>query len=94
MRVEVGEAKRSQLRPVSQFDPLTGKLLLSGGGVIVASKKGEPVSVSPILQIFYLQNVAFSEWAMLGSNQRPPPCTGDKRCCGALRWLAESAYLS
>jgi hypothetical protein len=22
----------------------------------------------------YLQNSAFSEWAMLGSNQRPPPC--------------------
>jgi hypothetical protein len=24
--------------------------------------------------VFYLQNAAFSKWAMLGSNQRPPPC--------------------
>jgi hypothetical protein len=25
---------------------------------------------------FYLQSGAFSKWAMLGSNQRPPPCKG------------------
>lgn len=25
---------------------------------------------------FYLQNASFSKWAMLGSNQRPPPCKG------------------
>jgi hypothetical protein len=25
---------------------------------------------------FYLQNVAFSKWAMLDLNQRPPPCKG------------------
>ncbi len=26
--------------------------------------------------IFSLQNITFSEWAMLGSNQRPLPCEG------------------
>ena len=26
--------------------------------------------------VFYLQNSTFSEWAMLGSNQRPLPCEG------------------
>jgi hypothetical protein len=25
---------------------------------------------------FHLQRAAFSKWAMLGSNQRPPPCKG------------------
>ncbi len=29
---------------------------------------------------FYLQNNAFSEWAMLGSNQRPLPCEGGSSC--------------
>jgi len=43
---------------------------------------------------FSLQNAVFLEWAMLGSNQRPPPCKGDVRGCGVLQWLAESAYLS
>jgi hypothetical protein len=26
--------------------------------------------------VFHLQNAAFTEWAMLGSNQRPLPCEG------------------
>jgi hypothetical protein len=46
----------------------------------------------------YPQKIAllqgFCEWAMLGSNQRPPPCKGDERGCGVLQWLAESVYLS
>ncbi len=29
-----------------------------------------------VCSAFYLQNAAFSEWAMLGSNQRPLPCEG------------------
>jgi hypothetical protein len=36
-----------------------------------------PVSASwplPSCAAFYPQSAAFSEWAMLGSNQRPPPC--------------------
>jgi hypothetical protein len=35
---------------------------------------------------FYLQNAAFSEWAMLGSNQRPPPC---KRSAKVFRTFLE-----
>ena len=30
--------------------------------------------------VFCLQNNAFSEWAMLGSNQRPLPCEGAQAC--------------
>jgi hypothetical protein len=37
---------------------------------------------------FYLQNAAFSEWAMLGSNQRPPPC---KRSATVFQRLLELA---
>jgi hypothetical protein len=36
----------------------------------------------------------YPKWAMLGSNQRPPPCKGEKRGCKVLQWIAESAYLS
>jgi hypothetical protein len=30
---------------------------------------------------------------MLGSNQRPPPCKGEKRCFWSLQTLANPAYL-
>jgi hypothetical protein len=30
-----------------------------------------------VLSTKFLQNAAFSKWAMLESNQRPPPCKGD-----------------
>ena len=40
-----------------------------------------------------LQRVAFLKWAMLGSNQRPPPCKGEEGYCRALPYLAESSYL-
>ncbi len=43
---------------------------------------------------FCLQNTAFSKWAMLDLNQRPPPCKGDVKGCVVLQWLAESVYLS
>jgi hypothetical protein len=29
---------------------------------------------------YYLQKPAFSKWAVLGSNQRPPPCKGGLLC--------------
>jgi hypothetical protein len=38
---------------------------------------------------FYLQNTAFSEWAMLGSNQRPLPCEGSKILCWRFLELAK-----
>src|SRR5215208_4948458 len=44
----------------------------------------EKSSVSPDLLLalaFCLQNTIFSEWAMLGSNQRPPPCEGSTIAC-------------
>ena len=37
------------------------------------SRSGRLLQVSLML---YLQNSGFSEWAMLGSNQRPLPCEG------------------
>jgi hypothetical protein len=60
-----------------------------------AAVKGTGIR-SPALSsaAFYLRSVAFSKWAMLGSNQRPPPCKRDEKDCEALQWLAESAYLS
>src|SRR5215204_5034472 len=30
----------------------------------------------PLTLTFFLQNAIFSQWAMLGSNQRPLPCEG------------------
>jgi hypothetical protein len=43
---------------------------------------------------FHLQNTAFSKWAMLDLNQRPPPCKGGKGCFWVLPDVAEPAYLS
>jgi hypothetical protein len=45
------------------------------------------------LPVFYLQIAAFTKWAMLDSNQRPPPCKGSKGRCRVLPNVAESAYL-
>jgi hypothetical protein len=38
------------------------------------SKRAEIRSPALSCAAFYLQSAAFSKWAMLGSNQRPPPC--------------------
>jgi hypothetical protein len=51
--------------------PYTFALL---SGVSVASKEAAPASAFCSLLTFYLQNAAFSKWAMLDLNQRPPPC--------------------
>jgi Transposase, Mutator family len=39
-----------------------------------SKRTGRPIPSLLSRAAFYLQNVAFSKWAMLGSNQRPPPC--------------------
>lgn len=37
--------------------------------------------------MFFLQNVDLYEWAMLGSNQRPPPCKGQNRTSGMFTFV-------
>src|SRR5215204_4323139 len=55
-----------------------GNRLVSGlrsGCSTVAVRGPARVSLGPLTcATFYLQNSAFPKWAMLGSNQRPPPC--------------------
>src|SRR3954469_25851742 len=46
------------------------------------------VSGALFYSAFYLQITAFSEWAMVGSNQRPPPCKGGKECFRGLKAVA------
>jgi len=70
------------------------RITLPRVGVLLVSKGLRAILAHSHHLKFFLQNAVFPEWAMLGSNQRPPPCKGDKRGCGALRWLAKSAYLS
>ena len=41
-----------------------------------SKRAGERIPAPPSCAAFYLQNAAFPKWAMLGSNQRPPPCKG------------------
>jgi hypothetical protein len=43
--------------------------------------------------VLNLQTIAFSEWAMLGSNQRPPPCKFDVTCCSAYCSVQNLAHL-
>jgi hypothetical protein len=43
---------------------------------------------------FTCKTPSFPKWAMLGSNERPPPCTGGNGCCRALQAIAKPAYLS
>jgi hypothetical protein len=42
---------------------------------------------------FYLQNITFYEWAMLGSNQRPLPYEGSKIVCWRVLELAKSLQM-
>jgi hypothetical protein len=42
---------------------------------------------------FDLQNAAFAEWAMLGSNQRPLPCEGSVIVCWRFLEVAKSLQI-
>ena len=53
----------------------------------------DSVSGPPLISAKYRDLQNFSKWAMLGSNQRPPPCKGEKGRCRALRGVANPAYL-
>jgi len=41
-------------------------------------KRTETLLTILLSSMFHLQNSIFSEWAMLGSNQRPLPCEGSE----------------
>jgi hypothetical protein len=57
--------------------------------------RGSGISWSLFLYpTFYLQNTAFPEWAMLGSNQRPPPCKLGQRFSGRYCSVGNTAYIS
>ena len=43
---------------------------------------------------FYLRSVAISKWAMLGSNQRPPPCKGRVILFSGLRRIVNCLQMS
>ncbi len=49
----------------------------------------DPFSLSTKYRFFQV----IYRWAMLNSNQRPPPCKGDKGRCRGLHKLANPAYL-
>src|SRR5215217_2685362 len=76
---------------------LRSAILLDG---MPESRKARPftrLSKVPALLMsiaFYLQNATFSKWAMLESNQRPPPCKGGKARCRVLHGIAVFPYLS
>ncbi len=57
------------------LSPMRTRYLRTAGLASGSCQEG-PGAVPPFLAAtkFYLQNAAISEWAMLGSNQRPPPC--------------------
>jgi hypothetical protein len=57
--------------------------------------RGSGISWSLFLYpTFYLQNTAFPEWAMLGSNQRPPPCKLGQRFPARFCPVGKRAYIS
>ena len=57
--------------------------------------KGPEACPAPLFCfVFYLQNSRFSEWARLGSNQRPLPCEGSTIGCWRFLELAEFLQIS
>jgi len=96
--VYMGQCHRkplSDVQPQHAVGLLTGQLLPHlfdhGGGVSVASKKTGITSAFFLAPAFYLQNTTFLRWAMLDSNQRPPPCKRSAIVCRRL--LEFSKYL-
>ena len=57
-----------------------GGILSTNNVVKVVSKRAGFSSGPFSSSTFYLQNSVLSEWAMLDSNQRLPPCKGGKGC--------------
>src|SRR5918999_347027 len=73
----------SRVRKVGLSTPARGCRLPLGApddpraalyGDKVVSIRPENLPASPVIAAFFLQNPAFSKWAMLDLNQRPPPC--------------------
>jgi hypothetical protein len=50
-------------------------------GVLLVYKRPVLANEPTLKYVIYLQKSAFSEWAMLGSNQRPLPCEGSEIVC-------------
>ena len=93
----------SRVRKVGLSTPARGCRLPLGApddpraalyGDKVVSIRPENLPASPVIAAFFLQNPAFSKWAMLDLNQRPPPCKGEKGRFWVLQAFAKPAYLS
>jgi hypothetical protein len=58
-------------------------------GVLLCTKGRDNLRSNSRILYFSLQNSIFSEWAMLGSNQRPLPCEGSLIGCWTFLELAK-----
>ncbi len=56
--------------------------------------KGSSMAGAFSYALYFACKRTFSKWAMLESNQRPPPCKGDVASCTGVQGLANSLYLS